>query len=102
MSRDKIFDAIESLIRTAHSSDNKATEKLRHLLAKASDNLPNDHNSKEMESALEAEFEIFLASAMLYGDKDPALNEQRGRLLARFAKLRAWLLIVENRETEET
>ncbi len=102
MSREKIFSAIESLIRTVRSSDNKASQKLRFLLTKAADDLPPDHNSNEMASALEAEYEIFLASATLYGDDDPALNEQRGRLLARFAKLRAWFLIVENRATEQT
>lgn len=102
MSREKIFAAVENLIRTVRSSDNKATRKLQHLLAKASDDLPADHNSNEMISALVAEFEIFLATGMLYGDEDPVLNEFRGRLLARFAKLRAWLLIVENRSLEET
>lgn len=102
MSRDKIFEAIENLIRTIRSSDGDATKKLQILLAKAADDLPPNHNSDEMASALEAEFEIFLASGMLYGDDDPALSEQRGRLLARFAKLRAWLLIVENRATEDS
>ena len=101
MSREKHFEEIEAHIRTSGGSDDSASQKLRELIAKAAEGLPIDHYTAEMISALEAEYEIFLASALLYGRKDPALNELRGQLLARYAKLRGWLLIVESRMGEE-
>ena len=100
MSREKHFEAIDTLIRTTRGSDENAAQELLRLIEKAIAGLPSDETAREMISALKAEFDIFLASSLLYGENDPALGELRKQLLARFAKLRAWLLIVEKRDTE--